>query len=122
MPVHLSALPFAVPDATGDPEASFNAACAVGDWTRAVVWLYAWQLLALDRVGVVRLLPGKTNRGYQREVSALQPIRTALSATIEVFERTYFGHHPATRNEVERLNQQHQLLLAALPAAEATES
>jgi len=122
LPVHLSVLPFAVPDATGDPESAFKAACDVGDWTRAVVWLYAWQLLALDRVGVVHLLPGKTNRGYQREVSTLTPISAALGATINVFERTYFGHQPATREEVEQLRHQHQALLAALPAPEATAS
>jgi hypothetical protein len=116
VPVRLSALPFALPEGDGDPEAAFAAACAAGEWTRAVVWLYAWQLLRLDLIGVVRLLPGKTNRGYLREAAVLPAAGAALAATVAVFERSYFGHVPASRGEVEELAERHRALLGALPA------
>lgn len=118
-PVRFSALPFAVPEGSDDPEAAFAAACAARDWTRAVVWLYAWQLLRIDSAGIVHLVPGKTNRGYLREASARPAIAGPLAATIAIFERAYFGHVGATEAEVQQLIEQHRLLLADLPTLHA---
>ena len=110
-----SALPFALAGSTGDPEAAFRAACAAGEWTRAVIWLYAWQLLRLEGAGVVRLLPGKTNRVYVREAAAVPAAGEALAETVAIFERAHFGHQPAKRSEILGLVARHRDLLAALP-------
>jgi hypothetical protein len=116
----VSALPFALPNGAEDPEDALNAALAAQDHPRAVIWLYALQLIRLDAVGVVRLVPGKTNRAYLGEAgSALPRAAGPLAETIAVFERSHFGHQPAGRGEVEALLAGHRVLLAALPAAEA---
>lgn len=109
----IAPLPFAVPDAGGDPEQAFQAACAAGNWSLAVIWLYAWQLTRLDGRGRLRLAAGKTNRAYLREVAKDAAIAEALGATVAVFEGSYFGRRPVDRDQVMRLTSLNQRLLGA---------
>jgi len=66
-------------------------AAAAGDFRRAIIWLYAYQLTELDRHQVIRLMKGKTNRQYLRELGRQSPIRQILERTIVIFEEVYFG-------------------------------
>jgi hypothetical protein len=62
-----------------------------GDRAGAVIWLFLDQLLALERLGLIRLTPGRTARHY---VIALtdQPLCDGLRATLGLFEDVYYGH------------------------------
>lgn len=106
-------LPFVVPEAGGDPQQAFQAACAAGNWSLAVIWLYAWQLTRLDGRGRLRLAAGKTNRAYLREVAKDATIAEALGATVAVFEGSYFGRRPVDRVQIDRLTALNQRLLGA---------
>jgi hypothetical protein len=107
-------LPFDVPDGDSDPETAYAAAKLAGDWNRAVIWLYAWQLTSLDASGRLRLAAGKTNRGYLREIGDDRRISQALRGTIATFERCYFGREAVTQAEVETLEQAHRGLLSVV--------
>lgn len=66
-----------------------------GDWAGAIVYYYSHQLVALDRVGALHLVRGKTNRQYARETAERLPAATPLlQETITLFESSFFGHEP----------------------------
>lgn len=106
-------LPLDPAEVDGDPEAGFQAACAAGDWRRAVIWLYAWQLLALDAAGHLRLMTGKTNRNYLAEVASNTAVAATFAATVAVFEHIYFGRAAIDGATVRSLETRHRALLAA---------
>lgn len=76
-------------------------AAAAGDYRRAIIWLYAYQLTELDRHRVIRLLKGKTNRQYLRELGRQSPVRPLLERTIVTFEEVYFGGRMLTAERYE---------------------
>lgn len=109
-----------------DPEEALAAARAAGDWARAMVWLYALLLVRLDRAGAVRLRRGATNRRYAREVETWATERVApgdllpaLDATIDAFERVFFGRQRATQSAVDALEGRIRALDRALPTESA---
>ena len=65
-----------------------------GDFERAIVYLYSYQLVELDKAHVIRLTRGKTNRQYLRETRRASTLGDLLQATMIAFEDVYFGHHP----------------------------
>jgi len=110
----VAALPFAVPEAGGEPEHEYAAACARQDWARAVIWLFAWQLRSLETVGRIHLVQGKTNRHYLAEVAADAVVADALAATILAFERSYFGRDLPTAALMRDLDARNKVLLSAV--------
>jgi hypothetical protein len=62
-----------------------------GDRARAVVLLFAHQLLLLDRVGRIRLAPGRTGRQLVRSIED-DALRARVSRTLLLFEEAYYGH------------------------------
>ena len=63
-------------------------------YDQALILLFGHQLLLLDRHTYLRLNRGKTNRKYVRETRAMsEEVAARLEATIEAFERSYFGNH-----------------------------
>ena len=110
---------------TGDPESALAAAKNTGNWSRAVVWLYAILLLRLDRAGIVRVRRGATNQRYRQEVAAWKhagaaPPRSAevlatVDTAIAAFERVYFGQQPADRMLVELLETRIRAAVHAIP-------
>ncbi|WP_186776191.1 DUF4129 domain-containing protein [Rubripirellula reticaptiva] len=71
---------------------------------QAIILLFGHQLLLLDRVGMLRLNRGKTNRKYLRETREINPkTSTALQETVDAFERSYFGRHEITASEFAEL-------------------
>lgn len=110
----VAALPFAIPEAGGEPEHEYESACARQDWARAVIWLFAWQLRSLEMVGRIHLVQGKTNHQYLAEVAADAVVANALAATISAFERSYFGRDLPTAALMHDLDAQHKGLLRAV--------
>lgn len=76
-------------DMRGAAERSMRA----GDFQRAIICLFAHQLLQLDRHQVLRLTRGKTNRQYVREAHADGKSGDILQHTVDSFEASYFGRH-----------------------------
>lgn len=71
-----------------------------GKFDQAIILLFAHQLLLLDRAGMLRLNRGKTNGKYYRETRAVdRGTADRLRATINAFERSYFGRHEIDRDE-----------------------
>ncbi|QDV34200.1 DUF4129 domain-containing protein [Tautonia plasticadhaerens] len=64
---------------------------ARGDRARAVVLLFAHQLLLLDRLGRIRLSPGRTGRQLVRSIED-DEIRRSVSRTLRQFEEVCYGH------------------------------
>lgn len=63
-----------------------------GDLRQAIIYLFSYQLLELDRRHAIRLTRGKTNRQYLRELpQARSRLRQLLALSIETFEEAFFG-------------------------------
>jgi hypothetical protein len=63
---------------------------AAGDYSGAIVYLFAHQLKSLDQLGLIRLGPGRTGRQLVHGLNdqeLLEPVR----ATLALFEDAYYG-------------------------------
>ena len=75
-----------------------------GQFDQAIILLFGHQLLLLDRVGMLRLNRGKTNRRYVRETRrADTQSGKILKMTVHAFERSYFGRHTITASQFEQI-------------------
>lgn len=113
------------PGETDDPETALAAAKQAGNWSRAIVWLYAILLMRLDRAGIVRVRRGATNRRYRLEVAdwtesgralraSTPDLLETVDAAIAAFECAFFGHQPADRVRVETLETRIRHVLATV--------
>lgn len=90
-----------------------------GDYAGAIVYLFGHQLIELDRRHLLRLVKGKTNRQYLRELRASgggQRLAEILQETVYLFERSFFGANPPSEQEFEQVwssMQEFDTLLAA---------
>lgn len=75
-----------------------------GEYDHAIILLFGHQLLLLDHAGLLRLNRGKTNRKYVRE-TAVANLESAelLRATVDTFERSYFGRHRVSETKFREL-------------------
>ncbi len=64
---------------------------AEGNYSLAIIYLYAHQLVSLDEVQYIRLAKGKTNRQYLRELRSDRPMAHLVEQTILLFEDSFFG-------------------------------
>lgn len=67
-----------------------------GDYAQAIIYLFSHQLLQLDRRHYLRLVKGKTNRQYLREVRRSASAHAGVLAdmfegTVLLFEEVFFG-------------------------------
>jgi hypothetical protein len=69
----------------------------LGNYNEAIVYLFSYELVELDRFAYVRLDRGKTNRQYVRETSRAEPLRALLERTMVAFESVFFGGHELDR-------------------------
>ena len=84
-----------------------------GQYDQAIILLFGHQLLLLDRVGMLRLNRGKTNRKYVRETRSSDPKSAKrLQRTVTAFERSYFGRHTIGQREFSDLWRQNEQLEA----------
>jgi hypothetical protein len=85
-----------------DPWAEAIRRRAAGDAAGAVIWLFLDQLLALRRLGLIRLAPGRTARQYVLAVDDSQ-LQDSLRATLALFEEVYYGHRNPPPEVVESI-------------------
>jgi len=113
-PDRVDALPFALKAAQSDLLEEARRCYENGEYGQAVVYLYSYQLVQLDRHQCIRLAKGKTNRQYLREVRRQPLLFQLLERTMVAFEDVFFGRHTLDRSRFEscwnRLGQFHQLL------------
>ncbi|MDA7950988.1 MAG: hypothetical protein MPJ24_05810 [Pirellulaceae bacterium] len=65
-----------------------------GDYQKAIIYFYSYQLTELDKAKFVYLEKGKTNRQYLREaVQNHWSMVPLLQLTIYAFEEVFFGKH-----------------------------
>ncbi|MEC8556105.1 MAG: hypothetical protein VXZ82_13940 [Planctomycetota bacterium] len=87
-------LPFEVSKPThGNPLDEAEALMRAGRLREAIIYLYGYQLLALDQARKIDLQRGKTNRMYVRELQKYTRLKDILTTTMLIFEDAYFGQH-----------------------------
>jgi hypothetical protein len=102
----VEALPFHVRKPTGDFLSEARRLYEAGQFSEAIIYLFSYQLVQLDRHHVIRLTKGKTNRQYVRETRSRLVLRSILEQTMYAFEDAFFGHKTITREQFERCWQQ----------------
>lgn len=68
-----------------------------GNYSEAIIYLFSYQLVELDRFALIRLAKGKTNRQYLRELGKSPPLRPPLELTMTAFEDVFFGRRALDR-------------------------
>jgi hypothetical protein len=72
-----------------------------GEYAKAIVFLFSYQLVELDKRHRIRLTKGKTNRQYLREVGSRVSLRQLVEQTMVAFEDAFFGHHALDQTRFE---------------------
>lgn len=107
-------LPFSVESEKFDPLREIEKCIAAGEYERATIYLFAYQLLQLDANQKIVLQRGKTNRTYLRELRKHSELKTIVEPTMLAFEDVFFGRYRMTKEKFlgnwQRLEQFHQLL------------
>lgn len=107
-------LPFQIKKPTGDFLSEAQRLYEAGKYSEAIVYLFSYQLVALDKRHVIRLAKGKTNRQYLRETRSRESLKQLLQRTMISFEDVFFGHHELSRERFEEswrgLDEFHQQL------------
>lgn len=94
-------LPFQLKRPTGDFLSEARRLYEAGKYSEAIVYLFSYQLVALDKRHVIHLSKGKTNRQYLRETRSREPLKQLLQRTMISFEDVFFGHHDLSRDRFE---------------------
>ena len=94
-------LPVALRSKTGNFLQIARDAYEAGNFHDAIVYLFSYRLIQLDRAGLIRLTKGKTNRQYLIELSRMSALQKILGHTTVVFEDVFFGKHTLTRERFE---------------------
>ncbi len=62
-----------------------------GNYNEAIVYLFSYELVQLDKFAVIHLARGKTNRQYVRETAKAAELQGVLRQTMLTFEDVFFG-------------------------------
>lgn len=95
-------LPIQPTKKTGDFLALAKSAYEAGNYADAIVYLFSYRLIQLDRAGFIRLTRGKTNRQYLSELASGRDLKNILGYTIVCFEDVFFGKHPLTKERFDK--------------------
>jgi hypothetical protein len=98
----LAQLPEGIRPGGDDPWAEAEKRRAAGDLAGAVVCVFAHQLLALDREGLIRLVPGRTGRQYVHGLRDPE-LLDVLGGTLGLFEAVYYGQRRPSADLFERV-------------------
>jgi hypothetical protein len=116
----VESLPFQLQRPQSDLLSEARRQYEAGNYGQAMIYLYSYQLVELDRHHLIRLAKGKTNRQYLRELRQRQrhELWSVLHGSMITFEDVFFGHHVLNRTRFEdcwhKLNEfQQQLELVA---------
>jgi hypothetical protein len=94
-------LPFQVQRPQADLLAEARRHYQGGNYRDAIVYLFSYQLVQLDRFRRIELAKGKTNRQYLHELSSSAGLRRLLTETMLAFEDVFFGHYELDRQRFE---------------------
>jgi hypothetical protein len=98
----VEALPFHVLAANGDFLAEARRLYEAGQYSDAIIYLFSYELVQLDKHHVIRLAKGKTNRQYIREARQRPHLAAVLEITMIAFEDAFFGRKTLSREAFER--------------------
>ncbi|MBI1249505.1 DUF4129 domain-containing protein [bacterium] len=73
-----------------------------GNFNEAIVYLFSFQLVELDKGHAIRLSKGKTNGQYLRELRQHRDLRKIVQLTMNAFEDVFFGNRNLTRDQFEK--------------------
>ncbi len=98
----VEALPFQVQTKDADLLTRARQLYEQGAFSEAIVYLYSYQLVELDKSHVIRLTKGKTNRQYLSEIGGGGArLRSLVERTMVAFEDAFFGAHTIDRQRFE---------------------
>jgi hypothetical protein len=72
-----------------------------GAYSEAIIYLFSYELMQLDKFAFIELAQGKTNRQYLRETGQAQPLKKLFESTMVAFEDVFFGRRPLDRGGFE---------------------
>ncbi len=72
-----------------------------GNYSEAIIYLFSYELIELDKHARIHLAKGKTNRQYLRELRDLAPLQAMLERTLHAFEGVFFGSRELDRKSFE---------------------
>lgn len=98
----VEALPFALARPQSDLLSEARRYYDAGDFHHAMIYLYSYQLVELDRRHLIRLTKGKTNRQYLRELRTQPELQQVLRGSMIAFEDVFFGKHVLSRLRFEQ--------------------
>jgi hypothetical protein len=93
----VEALPFLRERPQGDLLGQARHHYQQGNYSEAIIYLFSYQLIELDRSTLIRLAKGKTNRQYLREAGRVRPLKSLLERTMITFEDVFFGRRSLDR-------------------------
>jgi hypothetical protein len=91
------ALPFLAERPRGDLLALARQHYEQGNYSEAIIYLFSYELIELDKGARIHLARGKTNRQYLRELGNAAPLRGPLERTLHAFESVFFGRRALDR-------------------------
>jgi len=94
-------LPFKLNKGTDDLLGEARRSYEQGKYSEAILYLFSYQLLEMDRGQIIRLTKGKTNRQYLREISPRRALQSLMAQTMVAFEDVFFGNHALDRQRFE---------------------
>ncbi len=105
------------PEANDNLLAQIRDRRATGKLDAAIVLLYGYELLRLDKAQLLRILRGKTNRQYVRELRNSPRLQQLLGDTMFAFEDSFFGGRTISADRLDacldRLDEFHSLIEAS---------
>lgn len=97
----VEALPLGAGRKPFDPLAEARQHYQQGNYREAIIYLFSYQLVQLDKHHLIRLTKGKTNRQYVRELGRRMTLRGLLEQTMVAFEEVFFGNYTIDRTRFE---------------------
>jgi hypothetical protein len=97
----IEALPFRIRRADIDLLDEARRLYEQGKYGEAMVYLFSYQLVEMDRHQVIRLAKGKTNRQYLRDLRRQPFLREIVERSMVAFEEVFFGGHILDRARFE---------------------
>ncbi len=72
-----------------------------GDYSRAIIFLFSYVLVELEKGRVIRLHRGKTNRMYLQEIRSDRVLRSITEKIMLAFEVVFFGKRSLSEEQFE---------------------
>lgn len=94
-------LPFPLARPRGDLLSEAQRLYQEGDFNGAIVYLYSYELVQLDKNRFIELTQGKTNRQYLRDLRPIQRLAQLIEQAMVTFEDAFFGKYQITRAQFE---------------------